>query len=137
MILVDSNILIYAINRSSPKHKKAQQFIRQNLRNICVAQQNVVETLRVLTHPVFPLPMKSKDALVAVDAIVTSLHLIGPTHETYMLTCMLMQKYDMSSNKIFDAYLVATMLSNGVHAIATDNERDFMVYEEIQVMREV
>ena len=68
-MLIDSNILIYAINTDSPKHKKAQGFLEENLGDLEIAHQNVLETIRVLTHGKFSNPMKLKDALRAILAI--------------------------------------------------------------------
>lgn len=50
-MLIDSNILVYAINILSPKHKKAQNFLQENITKLEIAHQNIFETLRVLTHP--------------------------------------------------------------------------------------
>lgn len=36
-MLVDSNILIYAINSSSPKHRMAQEFLQTQANNIVIA----------------------------------------------------------------------------------------------------
>lgn len=66
-MLIDSNILIYSINRHSPRNKEAQEFLINNLGNFVIAHQNIIETIRILTHPKFPNPMKIENALSAIE----------------------------------------------------------------------
>lgn len=132
-MLVDSNILVYAINSVSPKHKKAQKFLQDNLDNLELAHQNIFETLRVLTHPKFPNPMKPKDAIVALERIMEVCMIIHPDYRTHQIALELVKKYQISSDKIFDGYLVATALANGITEIATDNIKDLKRFKEMQV----
>lgn len=133
-MLVDSNILIYAINADSPKHKKAQNFLQKHLGNLEITHQNILETLRVLTHPKFSKPMKLKDALVAIQAITESCRIVCPTQTTYYLWLELMNKYKLSGNRIFDGYLAATALSNDINTIATDNVLDFKKFKGLKII---
>lgn len=133
-ILVDTNVLIYAINRSSPKSKRAQKFIVDRQSDMVFAHQNVIEALRVLTHRQFPHPMKTTDALTAIESITEIATIISPTTETYAFTQALLKKYQRTADKVFDLYLVATMLSHSITTIGTDNERDFVSIEEIKTV---
>lgn len=133
-MLVDSNILIYAINADSPKHTKARSFLQEKLGSLEISHQNILETIRVLTHRKFSKPMKLKLALEAIQAIADSCRLISPDQTTYYLTLELISKYKLTGNRIFDAYLAATALSNGIDTIATDNVEDFNKLTEITVL---
>lgn len=133
-MLIDSNILIYAINTASPKHKQAQRFLQENSTKLVVAQQNILETLRVLTHPKFPKPMRLKDAVGVLESIISVARIIYPGDETYYVLLELIKKYNLGGDKIFDAYLAATALSNNINLIATDNIKDFKDIEEIKVV---
>lgn len=44
------------------------------------------------------------------------------------------KKYGLEGDEIFDAYLVATEISNGIRYIITDNEADFKKYKPIAVL---
>lgn len=77
-MLVDSNILVYGINTASPKSKKAQQFLRENLGFLEIAHQNIFETLRVLTHPKLPFSMEISSAMEAIESILSRCRLIAP-----------------------------------------------------------
>lgn len=133
-MLIDTNIIIYAINKSSPKHARAKQFLTQEQNNLVVAHQNILEALRVLTHAKFASPMSFSAAETSVTAITNAATIIVPTEETIAIAIALMHKYTRAANRIFDAYLVATMLTHDMKRIATDNERDFTMYEEIAVL---
>ena len=134
MILVDSNILVYAINRRSPKNTQAEDFLQKFVGNFLVAHQNILEALRVLTHPKFPNPMQLNSAIAALQSIINAATIISPDHRTYRITAELIKNYTLKSDQIFDAYLVATALVNDVYEIATDNERDFLKIKEIKVI---
>lgn len=131
-MVVDSNILIYAINSDSPKHKMAQKFLKNNISNLKVTHQNILETIRVLTHKKFSQPMKINKALDSVMTISESSRVIYPDQRTTYITTELIQIHKLSGNRIFDAYLVATALSNNDNEIATDNIKDFKKYKEIK-----
>ncbi len=133
-MLIDSNILIYSINSSSPKHKAAQDFLLQNIGNLEVAHQNIFETLRVLTHPKFPSPMKITKAIDAVENILKGCKVISPEYRTHQIALELINKYNLSADKIFDAYLVATALGNDIKVIATDNIKDFKTISEVKII---
>lgn len=133
-MLIDSNILIYAINSASPKHKKAQEFLKSNLGNLDISHQNVLETVRVLTHKKFSKPMRLKPALEAVLTIANSCRLISPNQTTYFLTLELIKTHKLIGNRIFDAYLAACALSNDIYTLVTDNVADFKKYKQLKLI---
>ena len=133
-MIVDTNILLFAINSDSAKHKQAQKFLEDNAGELEIAHQNVLEAIRVVTHRSFSQPMNLKDALSAVLSIAKSCFIISPNQNTYYLAIELIKNYKLSGNRIFDAYLAATALSNGISAIATDNTRDFKKFKGITII---
>lgn len=130
-ILVDSNVLIYAINSSSPKHMAAQAFLQTHVGKMSVAHQNILESLRVLTHKKFPNPMTPASAITVVNSIVERCYVIAPEPGTHHIAMAFIQKHKLAGDKIFDAYLAATALSIGITTIATDNVKDFLAFEGI------
>ena len=132
-MLIDSNILIYAINIASTKHEVAQKFIKNTKENFAIADQNIFETLRIITHPRFPKPMEPKAAVNAISRLVESFQIIIPNPKTQFLAFQLIDKFEIRGIRVFDAYLAATALSNDIDTIATDNVRDFKVFSQITV----
>ena len=133
-MLIDSNILVYSINTSSPKHKRSQDFLKKNLGNLDVAHQNIIETIRVLTHTRFPKPMGIREAIIAIENILKASSLISPDYRTIHIALALIKRHKLSSNRVFDAYLVATALSNDINVVATDNVKDFRKFTEIRII---
>jgi predicted nucleic acid-binding protein len=131
-MLIDSNILVYALNTASEKCMAAQQFIN-NEDELITSQQNIFETLRVLTHTKFPTPYLPKDAVQAIEEVTSQFVVIQPLPETAEIAYELIQKYQISGPEVFDAYLVATCLSHQITQIATDNVKHLGKYSEIQV----
>ncbi len=132
-MLIDTNILIYALNTQSPHYKDAQKFILQVQSQGVVAHQNIVEAMRVLTHPTFPASMNSIDAIESIEGITQGLRVIYPTSLTLPIFNEMTRKYALGGNAIFDGYLTATMIANGEKEIATDNTRHFIRFELVTV----
>jgi len=99
-----------------------------------VADQNIFETIRVLTHPKFPNPMEPKDAIEAVNRIVVAGSVIFPDYKTSHIALEFVKKHKLTGDQVFDAYLVATALSNDETIIATDNVKDFVKFSQIKVL---
>ena len=133
-MIIDTNILIYSINSDSPKHKQAQKFLKDNEEELEISHQNVLEAIRVLTHKSFSTPMTVKYAIKAVLSIAKSSTIISPNQSTYYLAVELIRTYKLTGNRIFDAYLAATALSNRITTIATDNVKDFKIFPQIHVI---
>lgn len=133
-MLVDTNILIYAINEDSPKHIAAKKFLDENQKILVVSHQVVLEAIRVLTHPKFSRPMASSSAVKSISAIAEACQIITPNQKTYYLTLELIKKFTLGGNRIFDAYLAATAITNGIYTIATDNTRDFKKFSELNII---
>src|SRR5947209_4804281 len=101
-MLIDSNILVYSINVSSPKHLKSQDFLQENIHMLEIAHQNIFETVRVLTHPKFSNPMSINAALEAVENIVEACIVISPDYKTHQIALALIKKYRLVSDQVFD-----------------------------------
>ena len=133
-MLIDTNILVYAINSDSSKYKKAKTFLKEFKTDLVVTHQNILEGLRVITHPRYIKVLSQKEALEAVLHITSACKLINPTFYTIYIFLDLIRGYHIKSDQIFDAYLAATALSNGVDTIATDNVKDFKKITEIKII---
>ncbi len=59
---------------------------------------------------------------------------IVPKDTTISRLVSMLDRHDVKRRDIFDAFLVATMLDNGVRTIYTQNVKDFEGYPGIQVI---
>jgi len=133
-MLIDTNILIYAINEDSPKHKVAKKFLSESKVILVVSHQVIFEAIRVLTHPKFSMPMESPSAVKSISAIAEACQIITPNQKTYYLTLELIKQFSLGGNRIFDAYLAATAITNEIYEIATDNTKDFKRFTELKII---
>ena len=133
-MLIDSNLLIYSLNTNSPKVGVAREFLSRNRAKLVFSQQTIYETLRVVTHRVFPNPMGVTQALDLIDGVVGESRIVCQNERTWLYVTMLLGKYEIRGSEIFDTVLVATALSNGVGQIVTDNVKHLGKYEEIEVV---
>jgi len=92
-----------------------------------------MESIRVLTHPKLKIELGAKEALSKVLRVTAVGAVLAPQLKTHLLACKIIEKYRLKSNLVFDAYLLATALDNGINIIATDNKKHFQKFEEIKV----
>lgn len=134
---IDTNILVYSLNKSSPHHDICRQFLLSGVENPVVPNQVLFEFLRVVTHPKFLHPLDLKTAINHV-AVYKSLYVtIYETDQDFDLFRKLYSKYQLGSNRIFDTKLVATLLNNGVDRIATVNDKVFKIFSEIETVNPI
>ena len=141
-VLFDSNILVYAHNLDSPFYNKATDLHRKVISgelNAAVAVQNLLEFYSVITDP--KRIAKAKNPGIArkycLAYLKAGFKIIYPQAGDFEKMLGLGSKKQIKSQKIFDVYLVATMLSNGIRTIYTANERDFEMFGEIRAVNPV
>lgn len=130
MILLDTNILVHATGSKSPKHAGAEE-LRDRAASgeieACLAAQVLVEFYAIVTSPQrFQPPLTQSRAQRELRAYLSSrLKLILPKDTTVARMSALLGSQAIKGGKIFDFFLAATMLDNGVGTIYTENVRDF------------
>lgn len=136
--VLDSNIYIYALNKGSAKHKVAYQLLNEALLrklSVFVTHQNLNEIFNVITDTSrLTKPFKADEALREITTLYQALPLIVPNEKTFSVLSLSISQIALKSRRIFDAFLAATMISNGIEILYTDNEKDFKKYKEIKVI---
>jgi predicted nucleic acid-binding protein len=133
-MLIDTNIFIYSLDSSSPKHTQAQFFLQNNRDILYCCQQNIFETMRVLTHSKYPHPFTSQEASNALQTLTKNFTVLCPTLETPAIAFELIETYSIHGTETFDAYLVATALSHQVTTIVSDNTKHLSKYKQIKIV---
>ena len=127
--LIDSNILIYAYDRSEKtKNKIAAKLIKQCFErktkyNLSV--QNLSEFFVVVTKKIDML-LSKRDALEIINEIVEfdTWTILSIKPSSIILAIKISEEYNMS---YWDSLLAATMKENGITTIYTENEKDFKI----------
>ncbi|MBI2595993.1 PIN domain-containing protein [Candidatus Daviesbacteria bacterium] len=137
-VLFDTNILIYAQDPKSKFYSQAESLIKQVVDGQLVgvlSQQNLLEFYSVMTdskrvtNPILP-----DNCLKLIQDLINSLFLvISPGTDALNVLSDICQKLNLKDGKIFDAYLVATMLSNKIFSILTANTKDFQNFPDIKI----
>ena len=139
MILFDTNILVYVHNVESPNHQIAYQLESQVIKEkleAAVSSQNLTELYATITNPskiskpVIPAEAKR----IINDYLNSSFQIIYPKEDDLKLALSLVSDKKVVGRKIFDVYLVATMLSNSINTIYTNNDKDFQIFDNIKVV---
>lgn len=126
MFVVDTNILLYAVNTDCAEHERCREFLEQ-----CRAGSGrwyltwsiAYEFLRVSTHPrVFPAPLKPKAAWAFLEALFASpsLRMLseGPDHRE-VLAATFEEMPELRANLVHDGHTAVLMREHGVERIFT------------------
>lgn len=127
--LVDTNILIYAYDNASVFNRQAMAFLEDDDINLYITTKNISEFFAFLTKQGEPF---SKIFLFYEDILYNSTTLF-PTTQSLDILENLLQKYQPRGNRVFDIEIVSIALANGIHTIATINEKDFWQITEISL----
>lgn len=139
MLLVDANVLLYAVNARAREHAVARGWLASALgggETVAFAWTVVLAFLRVSTHrAVFPRPLTLAEAAevltrwLAAPAVVT----VEPSSRHLPLLHGLLEPAGTAGNLVGDAHLAALALENGATIVSFD--RDFARFEGIRVRR--
>lgn len=129
-VCVDTNILVYAQNEDDPRHRAAKRIVDDILDGkvgSVVTPQNILEFYAVVTDKRrVPQPLSSKKALATCDLLMSgsAFRVVFPTITT-LATWQRLMKKDGIGQAVWDLFLAATLLSNGVSTLVTENVDDF------------
>ena len=139
MILFDANLLVHAHAAQSPFHAVARRLCEQaadGTLDACLSPQVLCEFFAVATNErLFRPAMTPKQAGQQITTYWRSgFRKILPKEHTIQRLAALLEHRRITQQRVYDTFLVATMLDNDVRAIYTQNVKDFEIYHEIQVV---
>lgn len=128
MILLDANLLIYAIDRDSPNHEAASTYVNGLLsttREVGLAWVVLLAFLRITTHRrVLVRPLASREALEYVESWLaqpyTTLVTPGPHH--WPILRNLVELAGSAGNLTTDSHLAALAIEHGATLASADND---------------
>ena len=128
MILVDANLLIFAVNRDAPLHGRAKAWLEQTIsgtETVGLPWNVVLAFLRLTTRPgLFRRPLS---ILVALDLIGSwldrdSVTLIHPGPKHYQILRDLLLECGTGGNLTSDAHLAALAIEHGARLCSLDGD---------------
>jgi toxin-antitoxin system PIN domain toxin len=135
---VDVNVLLYASDTSSPRHRAAIHFLEERASDpdlFCVAWATLMAFLRISTHPqIFTRPLSPGEALGNVESLLSLPRTrVLSEGEGFLETYQeVTAHFPVRGNLVPDAHLAALLRQHGVGRIYTA-DRDFRKFDFLEV----
>ena len=126
MKLVDVNLLIYAVNRDAPEHRKARRWLERTVsggESIGFAWIVILAFLRVTTRPgILQKPLSQEVALGYIDEwlALPNVELVVPGDAHWRILSSLLRASGIMGNLTSDAHLAALALEHGADIYSAD-----------------
>lgn len=139
MLVVDSNILLYAVNRAAPEAAVCRSLLEEwsnGFEPWFLGWGSIYEFMRVVTHPRMPNPLMPRDALAFLGDFFASpsLNILEPTDQHLaVLREVLEEVPGLSGNAMFDLRTAVLMREHGIRRIVT-RDRDFARFPFVEVV---
>lgn len=135
-MLVDANILLYAVDRTSPFHVGSRTWLESSLnghRRVAIPWQSLTAFLRIATNPrATSSPLSTADAWAFIDdwldAPTTWVPEPGKGHRDILRR--LVKDLDLRGSLVSDAALAALCIEHGLSIVSADS--DFARFREIE-----
>ena len=128
MILLDANLLIYAIDADSVHHKHVRRWLEATLAGsaqVGMAWVVVLAFLRITTNPrVMAKPLPHESAIAYLDGwlALPCVGLVVPGDRHWSIMKNLIGSAGTAANLTTDAHLAALAIEHGYAMASTDNE---------------
>lgn len=135
-MLLDANLLVYAVNRRAERHEATSRWLAEQLggaSRVGLPWQTMTAFLRIVTHPrLFARPLDPRTAWAQVtdwlEAPVTWIPQPGPEYGRILGT--LIAQHDVRGNLVPDAALAALAIEHGVALASADT--DFARFRDLR-----
>jgi toxin-antitoxin system PIN domain toxin len=134
-MLVDANVLLYAVDEQSRAHSAARNWLEEALngsRRVGLPWQSLLAFVRIVTHPrALPAPLTPADAwsFVADWLDAPAAWVPQPGHGYRDILGRLVSDLDLRGNLVSDAALAALALEHGLAVVSADS--DFARFREL------
>jgi predicted nucleic acid-binding protein len=133
-ILLDTNILVHAYNKSSPHQSKARKIIKKAMQGeieACLSPQILYEFFAVVTSAKrveHPMPSDEAADLCLDLWECNEIEKLNPSGLASIEVFKSAKELKLSKTEIFDCVLAVTAKENNVETIYTENIVDFKHY---------
>lgn len=133
LVVVDTNVLLAATDRSRAAHATATAFLNNDERRLALTPQIVREYLVVSTRPVEVngFGLAGADAVANVKQFLDDMVLLSEDAVTTAGLVDLIGDYAVAGKQVHDANVVAVALAHGASAIVSDGVRHFARFDDL------
>ncbi|HEX2404328.1 MAG TPA: TA system VapC family ribonuclease toxin [Acidimicrobiia bacterium] len=127
-MLLDANLLLYSVDRSSALHSQAARWLEDVLngdQRVGIPWQSIGAFLRIITHPRVSInPLSGEEAMSYVTAwLDAEASWIPPaTERTASVLSQLVAEQPVTGNLVPDALLAALAIEHGLILYSTDSD---------------
>jgi predicted nucleic acid-binding protein len=127
LVVVDTNILLAATDRSRSNHQAATTFLNTDERRLALTPQIVREYLAVATRPTDAngLGLPGSRAVANVEQLLEDMELLDETAASTRRLLDLLGHGLAMGKQVHDTNIVAVALSHKAKVVVTDNARHF------------
>ena len=135
-MLIDANLLLYAVDSTAPAHARATAWLTERLngdQRVGIPWESLTAFVRIVTHlRATARPLRPEDAWAFVEdwLKVPNVWIPGPTERHADVFGSLVRKYRLTGNLIPDAHLAALAMEHGLQVCSADT--DFARFTEIR-----
>lgn len=128
MILIDTNILVYAVDSDTPQHKKARAWLDETLSGttpVGLPWIVLVGFIRVITnHRAMRAPMNVEQALQYTDLFLQQPYVtpLSPGAKHWTILHKLLHDSGTAGNLTSDAHIAAIAIEHGYTICSADND---------------
>lgn len=128
MILVDANLLIYAVDRDSPHHAPARRWLEEALsgsESIGIPWIAALAFVRITTHAgVVRKPLSIENAIGYIDGWLRQpfVNLVGPGEKHWLILRSLLTVSGAAGNLTSDAHVAALAIEQSAAVASADND---------------
>jgi toxin-antitoxin system PIN domain toxin len=126
--LLDLNLLLYAVDSTSPRHAAAHKWVEGALSGegtAALSWTTLIGFIRISTRPwIFERPLTPDAALALVDGwlALPSVVVLNPTERHAGILRGLLQEAGTAGNLTTDAHLAALAIEHGAELCSTDTD---------------
>jgi uncharacterized protein len=128
MILVDANLLIYAIDSDSPHHARARRWLETVLSGttrVGLAWVVILAFLRITTRPGLlrkPLSIERAMAFIAEWLAQPYVVAVAPSDQHWQVFSALLRTAGSAGNLVSDTHLAALAIEHGYAVYSSDHD---------------
>jgi toxin-antitoxin system PIN domain toxin len=130
MTALDTNVLVYAVNRDSREHKAANKLVTEAMEGKTekvITYQNLTEFYAVVTNKkLFAKPLTPKQAIEEIENLISGgIKILNTNRMTGEVWLKLLRQKKVTGQNVHDLLLAATLMSNQVTTIITEDKEGF------------
>jgi toxin-antitoxin system PIN domain toxin len=135
-MLIDANLLLYAVDAQAPEHERAAHWLEEQLnghRRVGLPWESLAAFVRIATHPrASANPISTADAWELVESwlAVPAVWTPVPTDQHAAVFGDLLRRYRPTGNLVPDAHLAALAIEHGLEVCSADT--DFARFSEVR-----